>query len=50
MVIGGEMGGGWDKWVMGTKEYPFCDEHWVSYGSTESLNCIPETNSTLCVN
>ena len=25
-------------------------EHWVLYLSDESLNCTPETNSTLCVN
>ena len=27
-----------------------CDEHWVLYGSVESLYCTPGTNITLYVN
>ena len=27
-----------------------CDEHWVMYGSVESLHCTSETNITLYVN
>ena len=40
---------GWAKWVMCIKEST-CDEHWLLYVSTESLNSTPETNITLCVN
>ena len=41
MVIRGE--------VMGIKEGIY-NEHWVSYGSDESLICTLETNVTLYVN
>ena len=34
---------------MEIKECTF-DEHWMLYGSDESLNSIPETNTTLSVN
>ena len=34
----------------GIKEGTCCDEHWVLYGSDESLNTTPETNITLYVN
>ena len=27
-----------------------CDEHWVLYGSVESLYCTPETIIALCGN
>ena len=37
------------KQLMGMKGYT-CDEHWVLYGSAESLYCTPETNITLYVN
>ena len=35
--------------MMGIKEPTCCDEHWVMYGSVESLYCTPETNITLHV-
>ena len=35
--------------MMGIKEGT-CVEHWVLYGSVESLYCTPETNVTLHVN
>ena len=44
------MGGGGVKWVLGIKEDPYCDEHWVLYVSEESLNSIPEANFTVYVN
>ena len=34
---------------METKEGA-CDEHWVMYGSVESLCCTPKTNITVYVN
>ena len=37
------------KQVMGIKEGT-CDEHWLLYGSVESLNSIRETDTTLYVN
>ena len=40
--------GGWAKWVMGIKEGT-CVEHWVLYGSDESLNSTPETSITVYV-
>ena len=39
--------GGMGKQVMRIK-VGTCDEHWVLYGSVESLYCTPETNITLC--
>ena len=39
-------GGGWG---VGTKEGT-CDEHWVLYGSDESLYFTPETSIALYVN
>ena len=39
-------GGGWG---MGTKEGT-CDEHWVLYGSDESLSPTPGTNIAWYVN
>ena len=42
------VGGGWTRWVMGIKEAT-CDEHWVLYGSDESLNSTFETNVALYV-
>lgn len=41
--------GGCIKWMIGIKESICCDEHWVSYGSAESLYCTPETNMALYV-
>ena len=32
-VAGGELGGGWAKWVMGIKKDTCWDEHWVLYGN-----------------
>ena len=46
----GEVGGKWARWVMGTNEGTRCDEHWVLYGSDESLNLTPEMNIVLYVN
>ena len=43
MVTRGEVGEGLE-----TKEYTCCDKHWVLYRSSESLNCTPGTNTTLC--
>ena len=39
----------WDKQVMGIKEGT-CDEHWVLYGSVESLYRTLQTIITLYVN
>ena len=50
MVIRGEEDGEWVKQVMGIKECTCGDEHWVSYGSVESLNSTPKTIITLYVN
>ena len=36
--------------MMGIKECTCRDEHWVLYGSVESLYCTPETDITLYVN
>ena len=44
------MGEGWTKWVMGIKGGICWDEHWVYYGSDESLGSTPETNTMLFVN
>ena len=44
------VGGGWARWVMGTKEDTCCHEDRVLYVSDESLNSTPETNIALCVN
>ena len=44
-----EVGEGWAKWVMGTKDGT-CDEHWALYLRDESLNSTPETQITLHVN
>ena len=50
MVTRGEVGWGRKmKQVMGIKEFT-CDEHWVLYGSGESVYCTPEINITLYVN
>ena len=49
-VAGGEVGGGWGNWVMGIKEGLWCDEHWVSHATDESLNSTPETSNTVDVN
>ena len=48
MIIRGEVGGrgGWIKQLIGMKEGT-CDEHWVLYGSVESLYWTPETNLTV---
>ena len=43
------MGGGWARWMTGTKEGA-CDEHWVLYVSDKSLNFTPETNITVYAN
>ena len=43
------MYGGWAKWVMGIKKGTY-DEHWVLYGSDQSLGSTPETSTTLYVN
>ena len=48
-MAGGEVGGGWAKWMMVIKESTY-DEHWVLYISDESLNSTPETNSILHAN
>ena len=48
-VAGGEVGGGWTRWVMGIKEDTCWDEPWVLYVSDESLNSTPES-ITLYVN
>ena len=45
MVTRGEVGGGMGE--IGEGDH---DEHWVMYGSVESLYCTPETNITLYVN
>ena len=45
-----EMGGRQVRWVIGTKESPYCDEHWVLYVSDESLNSTLETDIALYVN
>ena len=50
MVVGGEVGGVWAKWMMGIKEGTCYDEHWVICVSDESLNSTPETNIILYVN
>ena len=46
---GGGQGNGLNK-VMEIKECTCCDEHWVMYGSVESLYYTPESNITLYVN
>lgn len=43
------VGGGWGNQVMGITERT-CDEHWGMYGSVESLQYTPETNTTLSIN
>lgn len=51
LVTRGEMcvgGAGWVKQVMGIKDCS-CDEHWVTYGSTESWHLTLETSITLYV-
>ena len=42
------MGGGWPRWVMGTREGT-CDGHWLLHVSDESLNSTPETDIALTV-
>ena len=37
------MVGGWAKQMMGSEDGT-CDEHWVLYGSDESLYCTPATS------
>ena len=44
-VAGGEVGGGWARWVVGVTEHTCCDEHWVLYVSDEPLKSFPETNT-----
>ena len=44
------MGGGWARWVMGSKEDTCWDEPWVSYVRDESLGSTPEANTTWYVN
>ena len=44
------MGGGWARWVMGTKEGTCWNQPWVLDASDESLNSIPETDIALYVN
>ena len=34
----------------GVKDGTVCDDQWVLYGSGESLNSTPDTNTTLYVN
>ena len=46
---GGEVGGGWVKWVKDIKG-TFRDEPWVSYVRNESLDSTPEAKTTLYVN
>ena len=36
--------------AMGIKKGTCYDEHWVLYGSDESLNSTPEMNITLYIN
>ena len=36
--------------MVGIQECTSGDEHWVMYGSTESLYCAPETNLTMPAN
>ena len=43
----GEAGGGMGKIGDGNWECTCCDEHWVIYGSAESLYCTPESNIIL---
>lgn len=45
-----EEGRGWARWVMGIKEGPCCDDHWVFYVSDEPLNSTQETNTGYTVN
>ena len=43
--------GGRDGWKSdGDEEYHYLDEHWVIYGTVQSLYRTPETNITLHVN
>lgn len=42
--------GGWRNWVMGNKEGPGGNGHWVFYVTDESLNSTSATNHTLSVN
>ena len=46
MITRGEVGGAMGEIGEGIKEGTCCDEHWVLYGTVESLHCTPETNST----
>ena len=48
-----EVGGGLGvirRWGLRIKEYTCCDEHWMLYGSVESLYYTPETYITLYAN
>ena len=45
-AAGGEVGGGWARWVMGITE----GACWVSYVGDESLGSTPEAKTTLSVN
>ena len=38
------------EWFWLKSHITCCDEHWVFYGSVESLYCIPQINITLHVN
>ena len=38
------------KYMVRIKEWTYCDEHQVMYGSAESLYCMPETDIILYVN
>ena len=47
---GGEVVGGWVKWVMDTGEGTFGDEHWVPYVRDAPLGSVSEAKTTLHVN
>ena len=49
-AAGGEVGGGWARWVTGTKDSTCWDEPWVMYVSDEALTSPPETDMDLYVN
>ena len=45
-----EVGRGMGEIGEGNEEYTYHNEHWVMYGTVESLYCTGETNITLYVN
>ena len=49
-IAGGDVGGGWAKWVVGIKEGTCWNERWVLYGSDKSLGSTPEARIALYVN